>query len=238
VSFLGFLNQWFNLPFLVMLGLVAVFFVLQVLGILGGSSDAEADVDHDVDVDVDADAEADVDHDVDHDADADGGAHAGWSEVLAFLGVGRVPFMVVWMTLCIFTGFAGLFANRLMFLGAQGRYPGWFFAVSLFLALAVGLVGVRLCSRLVFRFVDVGGKGSTTKHDLVGTLGVVASARVDETFGEVRVHDEQGTELMIHGRVQVGDKPLVRGQSVVLVEYDPQKELFWVASTPDVDQKA
>jgi hypothetical protein len=60
-------------------------------------------------------------------------------------------------------------------------------------------------------------------------VGVVASASIDETFGEIRVRDERGNELIVHGRVQPGDRPPTRGEQVVLLEYDRERELFWVA---------
>src|SRR5215510_10632023 len=97
-SFLGFLNHWWNLPYMVMLGLVAVFFVLQMVGMFGGGGDHDADVDGDIDADVDHDVDVDADHDVDvnHDADVDHDAEAdhdadghglGWQAALSFFGV-------------------------------------------------------------------------------------------------------------------------------------------------------
>ena len=43
VGLFEFLNHWWNLPFLVMLGLVAVFFVLQTLGLVGDAASHEVD---------------------------------------------------------------------------------------------------------------------------------------------------------------------------------------------------
>jgi hypothetical protein len=224
VGFLPFLNHWWNLPFLVMLGLVGVFFVLQLVGLAGHDADHDLDADHDVDADAD------------HDADADGGG-GGWHEVLGFFGVGHVPFMVVWVTLFIFTGFAGVFFNRVMFVRALGDYPGWFFAVSLAAALVVGLTAVRLFSRVAGRLVDVGGKGATAKRELAGKLGIVASAQVDQSFGEVRVQDGRGNEILVHGRLAEGEPPSVRGAKVVLVDYDADKGLFWVTACPELEKK-
>jgi len=212
VGFFQFLNHWFNLPYLVMLGLVAAFFLLQLVGLVG--HDGDADVDHDVDADADGDA----------DADADGGALHG---TLSFLGVGRVPFMVVWGSLFIFAGFAGIFFNRVMFVRRDGNYPGWLFAVSLLFALVVALFFTRISVRLAGKLVDTGGRGSARKHELVGTIGVVASATVDARFGEIRVSDRARNEMLVHARLQDGP-PLARGQAVVLIDYDEGKELFIV----------
>jgi membrane protein implicated in regulation of membrane protease activity len=213
VSFFAFVNHWWNLPFLVMLGLVAAFFVLQVVGLVGHDGDADADVDHD------------IDHDVDGEADAEGG---GVQEVLSFFGVGRVPFMVVWGSLFIFAGFAGIFFNRVAFVRGNGRYPGWLFAISLLVSLAVGLVFTRLAVRLAGKLVDTGGRGSSRKHELVGALGVVASVHVDEGFGEIRVHDHARNEMIVHARVRAGGPRLLRGTQVVLVDFEERRELFLV----------
>jgi hypothetical protein len=238
VSFGAFVNHWWNLPFLVMLGLCGVFFLLQILGMLGGAEDH--DVAPDAHPDADVDASPDADHDVDADADADadaegGGMTAAWHEVLGFFGVGRVPFMVVWVTLFLFSGFSGLFVNRVLFVRSGGDYRGWWFLLVALASLAVGLVGVRLFSRLAARFVDVGGRGATAKHELAGRIGVVASATLDAKYGEIRLSDDRGTELLVHGCLRAGEASLARGAKVVLVNYDADKEMFWAAACPEVE---
>jgi len=230
VSFVAFLNHWWNLPFLVMLGLCGVFFLLQAIGLLGADADHEVDtdVDHDVDVDADADADAGA-------GGGGGGMSAGWHEALAFLGVGRVPFMVIWVTLFLFGGFSGIFVNRVLFVRAGGDYHGWWFAAVSLASLVVGLAGVRLFSRLAARLVDVGGRGAVAKRDLEGKVGVVASATLDARFGEIRVHDERGNELLVHGCVRAGEAPLARGAKVLLVSYDGDKQLFWATACPELE---
>jgi len=213
VGFFSFLNHWWNLPFLVMLGLVAVFFVLQLVGLVGHHGDH--DVDHE------------GDHDHDHDADQHGGGH-----VLSFFGVGRVPFMVVWVTLFLVAGFVGLFVNRFFYLENAGGYPGFAFVVALVLALVLGLGATALAARLAGKLVDTGGRGATAKAELAGKLGTVASAHLDEKFGEVRVGDERGNEIMVHARLGAGEPPLTRGARVVLVDYDSNLDLFWATASP------
>lgn len=213
----GFLNNWWNLPFLVMLGLVGVFFLLQVVGFVGH---ADADHEHDLDADADHEHEVEAHHDF-----------AG--DVLAFFRVGRVPFMVIWVTLFIFTGFTGIFLNSLLWT-RSGSYVGWWFVVVVLVSLVVGLAAVRLLSGVAARLVDVGGKGASRKHELAGRLGVVASPRLDDKHGEVRVRDERGDELIVHGCVR-GEGALKQGDKVVLVDFDPRRELFWVTACPDAD---
>lgn len=233
MSFLEFLNHWWNLPFLVMLGLCGVFFALQAIGVLGLLG---ADADHDIDADADVDADVDGDADADHDVAGDG-MTAAWHDALSFLGVGRVPFMVVWVTLFLFGGFTGIFVNRVLFVRAGGDYRGWWFLLVSLAALFVGVLGVRFFSRLAARLVDVGGRGSFAKHELVGKIGVVASHTLDARFGELRVHDDHGNELLLHGCLREGEVSLARGAKVVLVSYDEGKQLFWATACPEVEDR-
>ena len=224
MGFWSFLNHWWNLPSLVLLGLCAAFVLLQAVGLLGGGDDHDLALDAHADADVELDADADVDHDL----DGDGGA-APWQEMLGFLGAGRVPFMVVWVSVFLCAGFAGIFLNRALFL-IFGGYSNWWFAPVQLVALGTGVIGARLSSRVLGRFVDVGGRGATQKHELTGRLGVVASAVCDERFGEIRVNDARGNELLVHGRLPAGEAPLARSASVVLVDFDPERELFSVTA--------
>jgi hypothetical protein len=227
MGFWQFLNQWWNLPYLVALGLVAVFFVLQLFGFAAHAmaGDHEIDVDGDG-VSDDLATEHDIDGDADQEVDAPG--HGAFS-LGAFLGIGRVPFLVVWLTLFIFAGFTGLFLNRLL-LAQAGGYRGWFFPLSLLGALAAGAVAVRFTAKGVQRLVDVGGRGASARRDLRGRIGIVASATLDSQFGEIRVRDARGDELIVHGRLAAGEGILERGSEVVLVDLQREEGLFTVAS--------
>src|SRR6185369_16355042 len=137
----------------------------------------------------------------------------------------RVPLMVVWVTFFIFAGFTGIFVNSSLFVNHAGDFPVWGFGASSGASLAVGLVAVRLFSRAAARFVDVGGHGATRKHELTGKSGVVASPKLDRDFGEVRVRDARGNELLLHGRLHESERALHRGEKVVLVDYDQAREM-------------
>jgi hypothetical protein len=50
------------------------------------------------------------------------------------------------------------------------------------------------------------------------------------------VRDDRGNEMLVHGRLQPGDAALKRGVKLVLVYYDAEKELFWVAAVPELDK--
>jgi hypothetical protein len=50
----------------------------------------------------------------------------------------------------------------------------------------------------------------------------------------VRVRDDHGNELLLHGRLQAGEAALKRGDNIVLVDYDGDRELFWVSAVPEL----
>jgi hypothetical protein len=151
--------------------------------------------------------------------------------------VGRVPFMVVWVTLFLFGGFTGLFVNRVLFVRADGNYRGWWLLPVLGAALVVGLIAVRFFSRLAARLVDIGGRGAATKQELIGKIGVVASPVLDARHGELRVHDDRGNELLLHARLPANEAALSRGSKVVLVSYDEDKQLYWAAACPEIEDE-
>jgi hypothetical protein len=232
VSFWQFLNHWWNLPSLVMLGLVGAWFGLQTLGLVEGAGSHEVEGDADAELGAEAEHELEHEQEVEHDHeqehDSEGGGSPSPMGLAGFLGLGRVPFMVVWLTLFIFTGFTGLLINRFLFLVSGGGYRSWYFPLSLATSLLVGVFATRAASRLVWRLVDVGGRGSTRRKELPGRLGVVASALIDQEHGEVRVKDPSGNELMVHARIESGRQP-VQGEQVILLEYDAQGGLYTVA---------
>src|SRR3954467_5380869 len=93
VTFWEFLNNWWNLPYLVMLGLVGVFFALQAVGMLAHEHDVEGGTDSDADGGTDSDADSGSDSPADgDDGDSEGNAGSGHAHgAAAFLGIGRVP---------------------------------------------------------------------------------------------------------------------------------------------------
>lgn len=211
MTFWSFLNHGWNVPFLVLLGVVAVALVLQAVGGLLDGHDAEVD------------------------GHGDGLADGG---LLGMLGVGRVPLMVVWATFGIFAGFTGLAVNRWLYAPDTDAYPGWGLPASLLLAGTVGLVAVRLFAGLAGRLVDTGGRGATAKRELVGLPGVVASPALDAAFGEVRLRDARGNELLVHAQLAPGEPggALAQGRPVALVGYDAERDVFEAAPLAGADE--
>lgn len=232
----SFLIAWYNLPFTVLLGLGIFVAFLQLSG-LGGDddSDADADVDadfdHDVDMDGDADFDHDLDHDFDHDVDhdLDHGADAGHGpdfSLLSFIGIGKVPLLVVLLILFSSVGLFGWLLHGII-QTVLGTFPG----LLIFLTLPVALVGGSFITSRTARFIGqlIPPLTSTASRaqTLVGTTGTVTSPYVDERYGMVHLRDRGSTLISVFA---VTDElpPIPRGEQVLLVSYDAEAKRYRV----------
>lgn len=243
----SFISAWYNLPFTLMLGTCLLLAALQLIG-LGGDhdGDADADVDADVDADLDADLDADVDadldadadadldhdldhdvdHDLDHDADADGHALSGLA-LMAYLGMGKAPLMVILVILFGTVGLLGWLLNSLIG-GIVTPYPAVAFAAVLPISLVGGSFVSSRTARLIGRALPPISTTATKASALVGRPGVVISPNVDGKYGMVRLRDSGGTMINVFA-ITDGEEPIDRSSEVVLVEYDPQLKRYTVS---------
>ena len=220
-------NVWFTAP----LAVVFLFAVFRLVlgGLDFGDGDVDADVDFDVDADVDLDVDADVDMDVDADVDADteiatnsGISSNAFVDVLGFLNVGRVPFMVVVMTLFTMWGFTGLIVNQI--LGVEAA-PSMFFWVSCFAALVCSGLGTRYLSLTLSKIFPESDPATKDLH-LLGLRGRVISGQITTTFGTARVVVPNGDTLTVRCRIKPDEPNPVKGDTVILVNYDSEKRIF------------
>jgi membrane protein implicated in regulation of membrane protease activity len=223
VSAVGFLLAWANAPFAIAAGIAALFALLQVTGVLGLiAGGGEGDADHDVDHDVDADHDADGDHDGDHEGDERAWAAAA----LAPLGFGKIPFSMIWQTFALFFAATG-FGLNLHFINAGGP-PLHSLAWTLPIALFSGYLGVAVVARVLGPVLSSTEQEATSRAQLIGQTGVVISTKVDSEFGEVRIRDKSGHDLLVVCKLLPGAKSVPREhESVVVVDYSEEKgELF------------
>jgi membrane protein implicated in regulation of membrane protease activity len=241
-SFWTFLITWYNLPFTLMLGLGMVLAGLQVLGLShDGDADADADVDADIDADVDVDTDVDADldmavhHDLDHDVDHDIGqdvehdiSHDSLSGFswLAFIGIGKAPLMVVILIVLMTTGLVGWFLNGLA-MGLLGFFPGLLLLGTFFISLMAGSLVTARVTRFVGRALPPVSTTATRALALVGRPGTVISPFVDGRYGMVHLRDDGGTLISLFA-ITEDEQPIARGESVILLSYDPTQRLYLV----------
>ncbi len=243
MSFLSSFLSWANVPFTIALGVALAFALLQMSGLLGllaGGGDHDGDPDADADADGDGDHEADADHDHDGDDGDDGDdaehAHPGvGQQLLAGLGVGKVPLSIIWQTYAVSFAFAGLAANGL-YVGRVGALPPHTLAWTVPGALLFGYLVTRTLGRAVGRVVADPKQEATTRKQLVGHTGVVISSKVSGEFGEVRVKDKTGHVVRIICRTRQDEQAIPEGREVVIVDYDPAGDHLFVAPLDQDDE--
>jgi hypothetical protein len=231
VSALAFFIAWANVPFAIAAGVAALFVVLQltgVLGLLAGHGDADDGGGHEADANADADADADADGDSEEQDHAHAAGHAGLAAVaLGVVGVGRIPLSIIWQTFCLAFAGAGYALNWHYW--SQGQSPpvytlAWTGPCSL----TLGYLAVAAVARLLGPILSSRGQEATSRAELVGQMGIVISSRVDRDFGEIRIRDKTGHDLRVVCKLARGATAIAKEkQSVVVVEYEPEKgELF------------
>lgn len=222
MSGIGFLVSWANAPFAVAMGVVVVFSLLQASGVLGLIAGEAHDADHDVDHDL-----QDLDHEADHDAEHDDSdtAPVGGS-LAAALGVGKLPFSLIWQTFALAAAGCG-YALNLRYLHEPGGPPLYTLAWTLPSAALSGTAVVATAARLLGPIFSSKEHEATRRNELVGQIGIVISSKVDEHFGEVRIRDKTGHDIRVVCRLAraVATSPRER-ESVVVVECDDKGAVF------------
>lgn len=229
MGFWEYITVWYNAIFLVPLFMMFLFAILQLVGVGLELSGSDFDVDVDTEVDADVDFEVDADADVDVDAGIDGspGDVSFFTAILGFLNVGKVPLMVLLMTLFASWGITGLICNMIMGYKLLSAIP-ILAGVSAGVAFAVSIFSVKYLSLLVIQIFPESEK-ATTHYDLVGRPATVTSQSVTTIFGRARVGLDDGSRMQITCRIKEGDDEIHYGEGILIVDYDPATMSFEVS---------
>ena len=207
-------NVWFTAP-------LAIVFLLALFRLATGAMDF-GDVDTDVDMDADLDMDADIDADADVDADIDTGTQGpSFGDVFGFLNVGRVPLMIVLMSLFVTWGIFGLIANALLKV-PENPHRVW---ISCIIALFCCFLGTRYISIALSKLFPESEK-AIRDIQLLGLSGRVISGQITTTFGTARVRVPDGPELTVSCRTEPDEATPVKGDTVILINYDQTKRIF------------
>ena len=216
MGFWEFVTVWYNVLFTLPLTFVLLFAILQLVGIgleIGGEAEPEADIDVEGDLEVDSGLEVEPNL---------------ITSALGFLNLGKVPLMVVLMTWFASWGVTGLVCNKLV--GVKSFPP--LIAISLAAAFVVSLFSTRYFAALIARIFPE-SEPATRDQDLIGRTARVVSGRVTSTFGRAVVQAPDGYRLTVSCRVRNGSELPVRGDEVILVDYDPNTRSFEVVKAEE-----
>ncbi len=210
VEFLQFCFAPANLFFSLLLGLVFLYWIIVVIGLL--------DMDF-LDVDIDLDVEAEGEIEADAVPDAGGAFHA----FMAFFYVGKVPLTILLTILISCMWFAAMIGN---FIFNQSG--------SFIIGLPVGLAGIVasffLLKFLAWPFAKIFSAMDSSKSELNNVLGklcVVTSLDVSDKMGQAEVKTE-GSPVIINAVTENG-VTLQRGEEAVVLEQDKAKRVYVIA---------
>jgi len=236
-----------NLTYWILLGL-GVALLLLVIFAGGGETDTGADVEVDLDVDADLDMAIEAgtpEHLWDLDTDADLDAEGGFTplQVLGWLGVGKVPLVLLLAIDLCFWGLMGWVLN--VILGhLLGEIPtrilglgGLIFFGSLALSLTIGGLLARPLGALFSAF----GEDASSER-LIGCLGTVSSAAVPPLLsgkiGQVDVVDAAHNLVTVNAVLPEWATVVPRrGTPIVVIDYQDNQGYFVIAKdSPDEQQ--
>lgn len=176
-----------NLPFAVALAVMLLIGAAEAIGLGAGAVDLDADVD----------------------AGGDGGDLLGW------LGVGRVPLLIVLVVLLALFGLIGLAGQKLAAALTGGPLPLWLGAALAFVA-ALPLTGV--CARALARILPQDETTAVSRDKLLGKRAevLVGEARRGSP-ARARVRDVHGQVHYVMIEPTHDDVALSEGATVLLV---------------------
>lgn len=222
-------------PFTIALIVMAGFAVLEMIGLVFGAGPGAAldsiipdiDADFDVDVDLDIDADADIsggnvplsiDAPVDADLDADPGT---FLQFLSWLGVGKVPALIVLVSLLTSFSLAG-FTAQYLFKEASGVYmPALFASLG---ALALAFPATRFLSLSISRIFPKEESDAVSIDSMVGKVAIVfrGTAKSGQP-AEAKLKDFVGTVHYLLVEPDLEGEEFVEGDEVLLVRKDGAK---------------
>jgi hypothetical protein len=221
---------WANAPYVVALGISLLFGTLQMSGLLAFGGDGAAGGDDAGGADGGAEAEAAA-----GDAGADAHDHGAGQALVHASGASGAPTSWLLHVFALTFGVTGLFATALVTRAGE-RADAATLLWSVPLAFVVALVATRATNRRLGPVLSGDASRATSRRELVGSLGVVISSKVDASFGEVRLRDRHGHTLRLV--VATRDRVLREGESVVVVDLDDESGRLYVSPLDELEPGA
>ena len=171
------------------------------------------------------DTKADIDADTET-------QHRSFDSIFRFLNAGSIPLIVVLMLLFAIWGITGLLANVLLDVSEKPERVWISCGVSLFCC----FFGTRYISIALLKLFPRREK-TISDVQLLGLSGRVISGQITTTFGTARLRVPNGPELTVSCRAKSDEPPPVKGDTVILMDYDDTKRIFDVrkAELTDAD---
>jgi hypothetical protein len=218
-----------NLPYWLFLGMGIALFMLVIFA--GGDDDMDMDADLDANLDLDvgsdldfgdlSDVDIDIDADVDADADIDAESNFSFLAVLRWLGIGKVPLLLLLATDFSVLGILG-WSQNVIWGNITGQVPSGFLSAFIFLSsVIISLFVGSLVSRPLGRVFASSSEDSSSDR-ILGRVGTLSSAAItSDRMGQVDVRDANGNLVTITATVpEWATEEPQWGEKVLIIEND------------------
>lgn len=207
-------SQFPTVIFSTLLGIVVIYWLIGMLGIIDLDLAPDADVDLDVDLDTDVEIDAGV---------------GGLAGLLLTFGLTSVPFTLVISIICLVSWLITVYLQFYAFSMLEG---GWLYyllgsistVVVFFISLPITGVLIRPLNGM-FDSVE-----ATSSDNLVGRDGIIATGSVTSTFGQAKVLNE-GAEILLDVRCDP-QYSFTTGDKVLLIEYNQESHSYIAVPFP------
>lgn len=197
-----------NLPASFLLGLVLLYWLMVILGVLGMDAfdlDLDADLDFDVEADVDGHFEGSV-----------------FGKVLDFFHLGDVPIMIVASFFVLNMWIITIVSNHYFNPEFSWLVLGMWIVPNLVVSLMITKV-ILLPLATIFKNSDSQQKLRT---EMIGQVGVVKTSEVNERFGQIEIQQD-GPPIVLNVTASAG-RTLGQGDAARIVAYDANQDRYIV----------
>lgn len=201
-------SQFPSVIYSTLLGIVVVYWIIGMLGLVdldfGGDTDLDLDLDSDISV-------------------------GGLTGLMLTFGFTSVPFSFV---ISIMILICWLISFYLQFYLLTWLPDGWlYYVIGTVSSFVVFLLSIPITAIVIrplkgfFKSVE-----TTSSNNLVGKDAIIATGTVSETFGQARLFNE-GAELLLDVRC-APKHALKMGDKVLVIEYSKKSHTYFVAPYP------
>lgn len=202
----------YNLPFTILLGMVVLFWLISLSGILGINA-------------LDADPGSAVDGDF-NPSDVP-------SSMLRVVNAGYVPLTVVLSILIVVMWIMSIALNFYFNPGQKILLAFGIFLISFI----VGVIATKIITQPLVPLMRK-LKEAENAAPVIGEIGVVRSIQLDSEYGQVEVQRPGGAPALLNARLGPDAQPLSRGATVAILSMDPASGVYLareIPPTPSID---
>lgn len=172
----------------------------------------------------------DIDLDADLDADADGAGNGATDGALGFMlrfvNAQDVPVMIIVSLLILFMWAIAIATNYIF----NPTENGWLASGMLVGNFLLSAFFVKIVTQPLRPLMRAIKNDQEHQEPLVGMSGIVKSRVLDDNFGQIEVPRDKGAPALLNAVLPAGREPLVRGDKVLVIDFDKQQDKFLVHS--------